>query len=218
MLFFPYFYWRKHASKSFHTKIVPFTLTTEHLILRCLELDDALDVFAYASDPEVSRFTQWEHHASLDDTYAFIASTAAYMHLKQNIIWGIEHKKEKKIIGECGFVHIAHPQAELYYALAKEHWGKGFATEALSALIAFGFQEIQLERFEAWIIAGNIGSHKVAQKVGMKCETILYNHWYAQENLYDIYIYSTEKKLSKSSNLDTYHYPSTQSQTLITRQ
>lgn len=172
-------------------------IRTKNLLVRCMQLSDAYDIFAYASDPEVSRYTQWSQHTTIDDTYAFLASTTAYMHLKQTIILGIELVEEKKIIGECGFIHMTHQHAELYYALSKNYWGKGYATEALMALVNFGFYSMEFERIEAWIIAPNSASHKVAQKIGMNCNMILYNHWYADDTLYDIHVYTKENPLIK---------------------
>jgi ribosomal-protein-alanine N-acetyltransferase len=51
------------------------TLETERLILRRLSMDDAEDIFAYASDPEVPRYMLWEVHESIEDTKGFIDST-----------------------------------------------------------------------------------------------------------------------------------------------
>src|SRR5690348_12876036 len=106
------------------------TIETDHLMLRSFTSHDASQVYAYASNPCVAHYTHWQRHASLKDTHAFIATKPA-----QNIIWGIEHKETKTIIGECGFAHINYPTAEIYYALGQAWWGMGFAGQAVEAIL-----------------------------------------------------------------------------------
>jgi ribosomal-protein-alanine N-acetyltransferase len=164
------------------------TITTPRLTLRALSIEDAPAVFAYASDPDVSLFTHWSTHTSIDDTLIYLHNITA-----GNLpIWGIEHKETQTIIGECGFVTIEHDRAELYYALTQSHWNKGLGTEAVSALLHVAFDLLNVPRIEAWIIADNIASHRVAQKVGMRCQFMLPAHWYAHNKLYDTYIYTKE--------------------------
>lgn len=162
---------------------------TTDLRLRALHLRDAADVFEYASDYQVSKFTHWARHTSIHDTYAYIHNQSR----SQPLLWGIEHKKDKRIIGECGFVNMQYPCGEIYYALSRYYWGHGLATQAVAALMDYGFNTLHLERVEAWVIADNFGSHRVAEKTGMHHETTLYNHWYDDNALYDINIYVKER-------------------------
>lgn len=60
--------------------------------------------------------------------------------------------------------------AEVWYKLHKDFWGKGYATEALNELLAFGFNELNLHRIEAGCAVENIGSIRVLEKVGMTRE------------------------------------------------
>ncbi|MFI5333195.1 MAG: GNAT family N-acetyltransferase [Candidatus Babeliales bacterium] len=164
------------------------TITTSRLTLRALNMEDAPAVFAYASDPDVTLFTHWSTHTSMHDTRSFLHNI-----ITSNIpVWGIEHKETNTIIGECGFVTIEHDRAELYYALARAQWNKGFGTEAVHAVLHIAFDLLNVPRIEAWIIADNIASHRVAQKVGMQYQFMLPAHWYAHNKLYDTYIYTKE--------------------------
>jgi ribosomal-protein-alanine N-acetyltransferase len=74
-------------------------LETERLRLRRLWLDDAADVFEYASDPEVSRYTTWETHKTLEDSRAFLTGVIEQYNTFQVAPWGIEHKGDKKLVG-----------------------------------------------------------------------------------------------------------------------
>ena len=79
------------------------------------------------------------------------------------------------IIGAVGMVIDKHnDSAEIGYWIEYEHWGKGFATEALQGVIDFGYalKEIQLNKIWAEHSTSNIASGRVMEKVGMKHEGI----------------------------------------------
>lgn len=59
---------------------------------------------------------------------------------------------------------------EIWYKLNPSFWNKGYATEAVKALLEFGFQELKLHRIEAGCAIGNLGSVRVLEKIGMKRE------------------------------------------------
>ncbi|MGQ0549721.1 MAG: GNAT family N-acetyltransferase, partial [Armatimonadota bacterium] len=150
-------------------------LQTQRLRLRRLRVDDAGDVFEYASDPEVSRYTTWEAHKTLEDSRAFLISVIEHYNTFQVAPWGMEHKGEGKLVGTCGFVswNLRHRRAEIAYALARPYWNKGYTTEAVRAVMAFGFGAMRLNRIEARCDIPNIGSARVMEKAGMKFEGIL---------------------------------------------
>jgi len=62
--------------------------------------------------------------------------------------------------------------ADVWYKIHPESWGKGYATEALHAVLSLGFDTLGLHRIEAGSAVGNIGSLRVMEKVGMKREGI----------------------------------------------
>ncbi len=161
------------------------TLETDQLFLRPMHLTDAPAIFVYASNPQVTQFTHWGQHRSVQETQTHIATT-----YKKNLIWGIEHKETKTIIGECGFAHVNYPSAELYYALGQPWWGKGLAAQAVEELITYSFKEMGIKRLNAWIMQDNIRSVRVAQKVGMTCEAVYPQQWYANDTLHDVHVYS----------------------------
>ena len=76
-------------------------------------------------------------------------------------------------IGECGFHtwNSTHKRAELYYLLRNDsHKRKGFMTEALSEVIRYGFENMNLNRIQALIADGNIPSKKLLQRNGFSFE------------------------------------------------
>lgn len=167
-------------------------LQTERLRLRRLRLDDTADVFEYASDPEVSRYTTWEAHKTLEDSRAFLTSVVEQYNTSQVAPWGIEHKENKKLVGTCGFVYwnLRHRRAEVAYALARQYWNSGYTTEAVRAVIAFGYRVMRLNRIEARCDIPNIGSARVMEKAGMKFEGILRHHMFSKGEYVDLKLYS----------------------------
>ncbi len=171
------------------------TIRTERLQLRRLRADDAEAVFAYASDPEVARWTTWDPHESLDDSKAFISSVIeAYKNNKPSP-WGVVLKDTGLLIGTCGFCayHPKHQRAEDGYALSREYWGCGYATEALKAVIDFEFREMELNKIEGYCRINNTASARVMEKVNMHLEGILRQHIYVKGVFHDMKMYSLIK-------------------------
>lgn len=147
-------------------------IKTDRLVLNPLNERDIDDVFAYASDPEVSRNTSWPAHESPADTRAFIE----YVERKHNaepgslhLVWAIHLKSEDRVIGTVSFGQDNETEGHLDYALAREYWGKGYTTEAVRAVIDWAFREVtQLEKINSGCLSRNVGSVRVLEKAGFK--------------------------------------------------
>jgi RimJ/RimL family protein N-acetyltransferase len=81
-------------------------------------------------------------------------------------VFGIEH--EGDLIGICGFTSERNGDAELGYWIGKPYWGRGFATEAASAVVTYGYTKAGVRRFVCKHFSGNPGSARVIQKLGFK--------------------------------------------------
>ena len=150
-------------------------LRTPRLLLRRLRMEDAGDIFAYASDPQVTPYLIWETHRSLDDTRDFLERTLQSYRDGGLPVWAIEHLADKKVIGTCGFADFAprYGRAEVGYAIGRKYWRQGLMTEALRAVLAYCFDVLQLNRIEARCDVENTGSWRVMEKAGMKFEGVL---------------------------------------------
>lgn len=165
----------------FRADIADFTpLETPRLIIRPLMLPDARDLYAVCCNDAVSRFVLWSTHRSIADTKAFIRSVMRQYRMGEPASWGIQ-LKNGPVIGTIGFVGINHEHslAEVGYSLGQPHWGNGYATEALSAVLAFGLERMHLNRIEAQYDVNNPASRRVMEKAGMRFEGVhrqkLYN-------------------------------------------
>ncbi len=171
-------------------------LQTEKLLLRKLTAEDSEDIYEYASIPEVARFLIWEHHKSINDSMWFINFAEQQYSDKNSIIWGIELKDEKKLIGTIdlrGF-NSPHRCGDVGYVISPKYWGKGIVTEAFKAIINFGLGVMNLNRIEAHCEEENFGSWRVMEKSGLKLEGVLREKVFIKEKFRTMKMYSILKR------------------------
>lgn len=149
-------------------------LRTKRLILRNIKLSDAADIFSYASNPEVSKYTIWPAHKSINSSKHFIVCHNMTQQDGNPASWGVVEKNTNKLIGTAGFESYSgpHKTASIGYAIGVEYWNKGYTTEAVKKIITFGFKVLKLNRIEAVCDVNNIASARVMEKCGMKFEGI----------------------------------------------
>lgn len=150
-------------------------LRTPRLLLRRLRMEDLDDIFAYASDPQMTPFVFWEPHRTTEDTREFLGRTLRGYEEGLPPTWGIQHVADGVIIGACAFHEVSamHARGEIGYALARKYWGQGLMTEAVRAMVDYGFNTLRLNRIEARCDVENTASWRVMEKVGMKFEGVL---------------------------------------------
>jgi [ribosomal protein S5]-alanine N-acetyltransferase len=169
-------------------------LRTERLVLRALRMDDLIDLYEYAADPELARFTEWDHYGSLEEAQTDLAQyVSRYERAEQPLpVWGIEHAADHKLIGICNIVRwwIEDRRAEIGYALSRRYWGQGLVPEAIQAMLDFGFEQMEINRFQATCLPVNTPSQRVMQKVGMQPEGLLHGYeiWKGQPQ--DLLLYA----------------------------
>lgn len=172
------------------------TLETERLILRKMVLNDAEAVFAYASNSEVSRYTLWETHRSIEDSRAFLEFATQKYENGGEPDWGIVYRGNGCLVGACGLVNweAEHARAEVGFVLSREYWGRGLMSEAVRAILRFGFERMNLNRIEARCIAENAASARVMEKAGMVYEGTLRQREYIKGAYRDIKLYAILKE------------------------
>jgi len=172
------------------------TLETDRLKIRKLTLQDAEDMFEYASNPEVTKYVMWETHKTIEDTKNFIHFVLDQYCSANVAPLGVELKETGKLIGTIDFVwwRPEHKSAEIGYVISHHHWGKGICTEAAKALIHFGFKQMDLVRIQARCFVENESSARVMEKCGMLFEGIMRKSLYLKGKHRDIKIYSILKE------------------------
>ena len=150
-------------------------LTTERLTLRRMLVSDTEDMYAYACQPDVTRYLTWYPHTDRTYTREYLQYLGGRYAMGMFYDWAIVYEPDGKMVGTCGFTsfNCAADSAEVGYVLNPAYWGKGIASEALHRVLAFGFEELKLHRIEARFICGNQRSRRVMEKAGMRFEGIL---------------------------------------------
>ena len=148
------------------------TLTTTRLLLRQIWLDDAGALFTTFSDEEAMQYYGHEPHRAIGDTHQLIEQTQVDYARRESIRWGITLWGEDRVIGSCGFHHFDADfhRAETGYELNRAYWRRGIMTEAVSAILTFGFAELGLHRVEAIIDIANEQSKGLLLKLGFTYE------------------------------------------------
>jgi RimJ/RimL family protein N-acetyltransferase len=151
----------------------PPEIIATRLVLRRLTPADAAAMYAYRSDPAVSRYQQWEP-ADRDEIRSFIEGLAE-MGPDSPGRWfqlGIALQESGQLIGDCGIhVQAADPrQAEIGISLAPAFQGRGLATEALRALLGFLFEDLGKHRVFGSVDPRNGSSMALLERVGMRRE------------------------------------------------
>ncbi len=153
------------------------TVECDRLILRRIARTDAADMYAYARDARVTRYLTWDPHPSLSYTEEYLAYLETRTAIGDFFDWAVIERATGRMVGTCGFTRFRYEDdcGEIGYVLSPDVWGKGYAVEALRALLDLGFGTLGLARIEARIIEGNAQSFRVAEKLGMRFEGYLRN-------------------------------------------
>ncbi len=148
------------------------TLTTARLVLREVEPTDAAAVFAFRSDPEVQKHngTPMQNIAEAEQLITDLR-TVIFPN-KYGIQWAVTQPGSDQVIGLFGLNYWdqQHRRIELGYDIAQAYWGQGFAVEGLKPILKWGFEQLNLNRVEAYTIADNHRSVRVLTKLGFTLE------------------------------------------------
>lgn len=149
-------------------------LESDRLILRPFRMDDAAEMFEYASDIEVLKYLWWEPHESIEQTKESIQTRFLTSNERGlPTAYAIEMKSNHKMIGGID-VHtvVFNDVGVIGYVINKNYWGQGIMTEALEMLIPTLFHYSGFYRLEINHCADNVGSGKVIEKAGFIQEGI----------------------------------------------
>jgi RimJ/RimL family protein N-acetyltransferase len=137
-------------------------MQTARLRLRALVDSDAARIALLAGDWDVASMTgRIPYPYSEEAANHWISGVA-----DREEVFGIEH--DGTLIGICGFTPAPNGDAELGYWIGKPYWGQGFATEAASFVMNYGFAKAGVRRFVCKHLTGNPASERVIRKLGFR--------------------------------------------------
>lgn len=143
-------------------------LESERLILRPIRLEDAEDMYAYASDDDVLKYLWWEKHTSVDQSRESIRER--FLKRPETGIpeaYAIVVKADGHMIGTID-VHTVrfNDVGVIGYVIHKNYWGQGIVSEALQMIIPVCFHHCGFYRIEINHCADNVGSQKAIERAG----------------------------------------------------
>jgi RimJ/RimL family protein N-acetyltransferase len=174
----------------------PIELFTPRLKLRWMDERDIEPHYAVFSDPDVARYWSSGPWTSLDQSRDNIAAARAAYADGSGLRLGVEMIGTGELIGNVSLHRFvdASRRCELGYALARRHWGAGYVSEALRALLGYGFSTLDLNRIEADVDPRNEASARVLEKLGFRKEGFMPERWIVQGEPADTVYYGLLKR------------------------
>ena len=171
-------------------------LETPRLVLRELAEADVPRIVALASDYAVARNTlNMPHPYRADHAHNWLRLTRAAYRAGEGVTFAVELKATGEFIGGIGLkIEPRHDRAEAGYWLGVPYWNQGLMTEALAALLRYGFNGLALNKVLATYIAQNPGSGAVMAKNGMVKEGELVAHVKRDGQYHDLVQYRLTRR------------------------
>lgn len=150
------------------------TLETTRLVIRPFQEKDAEAFFACCQNPNLGNNAGWAPHKTIEESREILRN----VFIGQENIWAMTLKDTQQLIGSIGIV--PDPKREnsqvrmLGYWLDEAHWGKGYMTEAVQAVLNYGFNELQLSLITANCYPHNKRSQQVLERNGFIYEGVLH--------------------------------------------
>ena len=168
-------------------------LETERLVLRQLRPADAPDLFRLFADDQVTRYYDLDTFTRISQARALIDRFAQRYQNRIGIRWAIALRAcPDGLLGTCGYNMWLQTsrRAILGYDLASAHWRQGIMSEALRAVIRFGFERMELNRIEALVFQANAASRGLLEKLAFQPEGVLREYEYLKGRFTDMAMYS----------------------------
>ncbi len=172
------------------SKTLPI-ITTPRVVLRWISEDDIDSLYEIFSSRQVMRY--WssaplpDREAAADLQREIAEGNESETMLK----WGLALRDSDTVIGTTTLFNLSldNGRAELGYAMAHAHWGRGYMNEALTALVSHAFEVMELRRLEADVDPRNAASIRTLERLGFQREGFLRERWHVNGEIQDAFFY-----------------------------
>lgn len=171
----------------------PFpVLRTGRLLLRRIEPEDAEAMLFLRSNPTIMQYLDREPAQTIGEAAFFIRMITEAQERNEGINWGISLADDPRLIGTIGFWRLMkeHYRAEIGYLLHPDFWGQGLVSEAMTAVMNYGFDVMKLHSVEANVNPDNKASVRILQKAGFVQEAYFRENYYFRGRFLDSLIFS----------------------------
>jgi RimJ/RimL family protein N-acetyltransferase len=170
-------------------------LKTARLLLRKFQLTDAPDVQRLAGAKAVAAGTFLPHPYENGMAEQWIADQEQAHEGGTAVSFAITLADNATLIGSISLDIVqGHQHARLGYWLGLPYWNRGYGTEAVKAVLAYGFGQLNLNRIYAPHFQGNDASGRVLQKAGMTYEGRMREHYFRFGRFVDLELYGMLRK------------------------
>ncbi|TDQ37424.1 GNAT family N-acetyltransferase [Aureibacillus halotolerans] len=172
------------------------TFETERLLIRPLKESDANAMYQILSNYDVTKMYGMERVTTFEEAVHLIRSLEDSFYYGWGIRWAIVKKANAVFIGTGGFHEWSsrNSRVEMGYELSPAFWGAGYAKEALSAMISWGFEHGSLLRIGATVMPENKASLRLLNKLSFQQEGTLREYILQDGVLRDVIMHSLLKK------------------------
>jgi RimJ/RimL family protein N-acetyltransferase len=151
--------------------MVKDSLETERLVLRMFRESDTDAYAEMVGDPEVMRFLGGGQPVPRAEAWRNMAMVLGHWHLRGYGMWAVEEQASGELVGRVGcWRPEGWPGLEVGWTLRRRFWGRGYATEAARASVAYAFETLDQTRVISLIAPENVNSIRVAERLGEKPE------------------------------------------------
>lgn len=166
-------------------------IDTERLVIRLVTEADLPALLEINADDQVTRFLPYPSWKDMDDARAWFDRAAARHAAGEARQFVIVLRDTGRVIGSCLLFHFEESsgRAEVGYLLARPHWGAGYMVEAMTAFVAFAFEQVGLRRLEAEIDPRNTASARLLERLGFVREGLLRQRWNVKDEITDSGLY-----------------------------
>lgn len=164
------------------------TIETERLILRKARLKDIKPAYKnWMKSSRVTKYLSWGNHKTLDDTRSCFMRWIKDYKNDHVYHWIIDLKEIGEPIGTISAVEIDESlnKVALGYCIGEKWWNKGLMTESLRAVVVYFFEEVGVNRLEAFHDLENPASGQVMEKAGLKFEGVKKSNGINNDGIYD---------------------------------
>lgn len=168
-------------------------LETDKLILRKVTHKDAEALMNLYSDEEATRFTDVLILKTPEEASEAVHTFQKLFKQNKGIRWAIIRKTDNQFLGTCGYINWVKSRGyrgEMVQDLGRAYWGQGLVTEALRAILQYGFDRMSLNRVEAQVDPEDTRAQILLSKLGFQREGVLREHNFWQGRFWDVAIYS----------------------------
>jgi ribosomal-protein-alanine N-acetyltransferase len=179
-----------------HDGKVCVRLETENLILKPIEMSYKEYIFKQFSNSDVTRFMVDEEPFSKMEEAEKLINSYTVPEPRMQHRWVIIRKSDTVPIGTCGYHNWNTKDniCEIGYDLSPEYWGMGYMTEALRKIITIGFENMDLNRIQAFVHVQNSRSVDLLLRLGFKQEGIVREQFFFRGKYYDHFSFSLLKR------------------------